>query len=239
MSGGRGWRRWVWNPQSAQWRQALLKVHLWTGLASGLYIVVICVSGSAVVFRREVSRWFMPADHAFGDPLPRAIRLMEWFVDLHDNLLVGGTGRTLNGLGGFVLMLLVLTGIVLWLPGRTRWPRSLIVPRPSRTRRFIWHLHSALGFWSLFLLFGWAATGIYFGFPEPFESTFNALAGDSPDYPRPGEALLLLLIRMHFGRFGGLDVRITWVLLGLIPIVLLVTGIIVWWRRRAPLVAER
>jgi uncharacterized iron-regulated membrane protein len=238
MSRRMAWRRWVANPQSAQWRQALLKVHLWTGLAAGIYIVVISLSGSAVVFRREVSRWFMPPDHAFGDPLPTVIRLMEWCVDLHDNLLAGATGRVVNGVGGFVLMLLALTGLVLWWPGRTRWRRSLIVPRPGRTRRFSWHLHSALGLWSFALLFGWAATGIYFGFPEPFEATFNRLS-DGVTYPRPGEAVLLELIRLHFGRFGGLGIRVSWVVLGLIPVALFVTGFIVWWQRRSPKAAGR
>jgi uncharacterized iron-regulated membrane protein len=232
MSWRNGWRRWIANPQSAPWRQTLLKVHLWTALAAGAYLVVISVSGSAVVFRREVSRSFIPENQGVGDSLPLIVRLTEWFVDLHDNLLAGGTGRVLNGVGGFVLMVLVLTGIVLWWPGKQRWRRSLIVPRPSRTRRFSWHLHSALGVWGFVLLFGWAATGIYFGFPEPFEATFNYLS-DGETYPRPGEAVLLELIRLHFGRFGGLGVRVSWVILGFIPVVLFVTGFIVWLKRRS------
>jgi len=239
MSWRIGWRRWVANPQSAGWRKALLKIHLWTSLITGLYIVLLSVTGSAVVFRREVSRNFMPANHSLGDPMPLAISLMEWFVDLHDNLLAGVLGRKINGVGALFVTLIVLTGIVLWWPGRTRWRKSLIVPRPSRTRRFSWHLHSALGVWSFVLLFGWAFTGVYFAFPAPFEATFNYLAGDSPNYPRPGEGMLLTLIRWHFGRFGGLGVRITWVILGLIPAVLFVTGFVVWWRRRTTLEVNR
>lgn len=226
----RGWRRWVANPQSAPWRRALLKVHLWIGLVTSIYLVVISLSGSAVVFRRELSRWLMPRDHDFSDGFPLAVRMMEWCVDLHDNLLAGSTGRTLNGIGGLVVAVLVLTGAVLWWPGRGRWPSSLVVPRPGRTRRFAWHLHSALGFWSCVLLLGWAVTGFYFAFPEPFEATLNALAADPAAFERPGEELLLTFIRLHFGRFGGLGVRVTWVILGLLPAVLLVTGVIIWWR---------
>ena len=87
----------------------------------GPYIVLISVSGSAVVFRREVSRWFMPSDHEFGDALPLAIRLMEWSVDFHDNLLAGSAGRMINGVAAMFVMLLLITGAVLWWPGKTRW----------------------------------------------------------------------------------------------------------------------
>ena len=234
MDWRKGWRRWVQNPQSASWRKVLLQVHLWVGLAMGLYIVLISVSGSAVVFRREVLRWFMPSDHAFGDALPLAIRLMEWGVDFHDNLLAGSAGRTVNGVAAILVTVLLITGAVLWWPGKTRWPRSLIVPRPAKTRRFSWHLHSALGLWGFVLLFGWAVTGIYFAFPGPFEAAFNYLAADAETYPRPGEEILLTLIRWHFGRFGGLTIRVLWVILGLIPAALFITGFIVWWRRGRP-----
>ena len=39
------------------------------------------------------------------------------------------------------------------------------------------------------------------------------------------------VIAFHFGRFGGLEVRITWAILGLAPAVLFITGFILWWRR--------
>jgi uncharacterized iron-regulated membrane protein len=49
-------------PQSLWLRKALFQVHLWTGLGAGLYIVVISLSGSAIVFRREIARlaWTSP-----------------------------------------------------------------------------------------------------------------------------------------------------------------------------------
>jgi hypothetical protein len=48
-------------------RRALLKIHLWLALAVGLYVIVISVSGSAVIFRPEVNRWAVPrVDDATG-----------------------------------------------------------------------------------------------------------------------------------------------------------------------------
>jgi uncharacterized iron-regulated membrane protein len=50
------WQQWVERPQSLRVRKALATVHLWIGIAAGLYVVLISISGSALVFRRELSR---------------------------------------------------------------------------------------------------------------------------------------------------------------------------------------
>src|SRR5713226_3114732 len=52
------WERWVRNPQSLPLRAAVFQVHLWTGVAIGLYVSVICVSGSILVYRNELFRLF-------------------------------------------------------------------------------------------------------------------------------------------------------------------------------------
>jgi uncharacterized iron-regulated membrane protein len=36
---------------------------------------------------------------------------------------------------------------------------------------------------------------------------------------------------LHVGGFGGLGVRIAWLILGLAPPLLFVTGFIMWWTR--------
>lgn len=263
---------------------------MWIAIAIGVYIVVISISGSAVVFRRELGRTVVPrtvpaavgvaltgesldravratysdyevlsiseprrperpvyvslsrnnveTQHLFdqyastdlGDTYPLVLRLMEWLVDLHDNLLVGQTGRLINGVGGGLTVLLVMTGAIIWWPGRGRWRHSL-VPKPAASSRSLsWHLHSALGIWSLVLLLIWGATAVYFAFPRPFEAMIDYLDADPTDFERP-EGFLLFLIKLHFGRFGGLGVRTTWVILGLLPVVMFITGFIVWWKR--------
>jgi uncharacterized iron-regulated membrane protein len=37
-------------------RKALFQVHLWTGIGTGLYVLLISISGSAIVFRNEIYR---------------------------------------------------------------------------------------------------------------------------------------------------------------------------------------
>ena len=46
------WQRWVQRPQSLAVRKAILQVHLWVGIGVGLYILLISISGSAIVYRR-------------------------------------------------------------------------------------------------------------------------------------------------------------------------------------------
>ncbi len=52
------WTQWVRQPQTLWIRRALFQVHLWMGLAIGLYIVLLSVTGSALVYRVELDRVF-------------------------------------------------------------------------------------------------------------------------------------------------------------------------------------
>ena len=49
------WRR----PQAIWARRALFQIHLWSGLATGIYLAVISLTGSVLVFRVELQRMFM------------------------------------------------------------------------------------------------------------------------------------------------------------------------------------
>jgi len=55
------WKRWLQQPQRVWLRRAIFQVHLWSGLALGLYVVVLSATGSALVYRRElVARFRTP-----------------------------------------------------------------------------------------------------------------------------------------------------------------------------------
>ncbi|PYU32531.1 MAG: hypothetical protein DMG31_10460, partial [Acidobacteria bacterium] len=133
------WQRWLQHPESERLHRALFQVHLWLGMLAGLYLFVMSVSGSAIVFRNELE--------VSADPKSRLFRLVEWLVDLHTNLLSGDTGRRLNGIGAICFTLLCLTGAVIWWPGITHWRRSLSVNWRSSFARINWDLHNTLGFW--------------------------------------------------------------------------------------------
>jgi uncharacterized iron-regulated membrane protein len=66
-------------PQSAFFRRALFQVHLWTGIAVGLYVFVVCVTGAALTFRIDLQRAEYP--HLFtpstGGPLAEPGSIMD------------------------------------------------------------------------------------------------------------------------------------------------------------------
>ncbi len=46
-----------------------------------------------------------------------------------------------------------------------------------------------------------------------------------------GERLSLAVYSIHYGDFGGLPVKVAWAILGLAPLLLVVTGYVMWWNR--------
>jgi len=282
-----GWEKWVRRPQKVWVRKALFQVHLWTGIALGIYVFLVCVSGSVAVFNSELYSAFLPAprtveitgpllsranlkaaaqrahpgatitriniwqnpheaavlslgattygDQRFVDPYtgrdlgtarPMGLRMVSFFSQMHMNLLMGYDGRLMNGFGGFVASILSMTGIVIWWPGIRRWRASLTIRRNANPKRLNWDLHSAIGFWTFVIVFMWAITGAYLVFPRPFDSAMHLV-------PYAGKFVDLRVIAhpVHVGDFAGWPIKAVWVLLGLAPAVLFVTGFIMWWNR--------
>ena len=231
------WDGWLRRPKSVWLRRAIFQIHLWTGIILGLYVLVISISGSAIVFRNELynSLWpgprtvaisgprlthdqlrqaahraypkyklswiwdNRPPDQAIelwltrngnrkerlfnpytgedlGESRPYTIQFLAWLADLHINLLSGSTGRLVNGVGAIFVVLLAVTGVVLWWPGVRGWRRALIIGRASNWKRFNWELHSVIGFWLLPVVLVFGLVGIYAGFPRPFQVMVNKIA---------------------------------------------------------------
>ena len=50
-----------WNrPRELWWRKALFRVHQCCGLTLGAYFVVVCLTGSLVVYKKELERLQIP-----------------------------------------------------------------------------------------------------------------------------------------------------------------------------------
>ena len=147
------WQRWLTRPQDVLLRKALFQIHLWTGIGIGLYILMISVTGSILVFRREL--FIRSEDGRIGGDAP----YIPWLLDLHDNLLAGETGRTVNGIAAILLLLLAITGAVIWWPGVRTWRRSLFVETQASWKRLNWNLHSVLGIWFLLFVLMWGGHG--------------------------------------------------------------------------------
>lgn len=215
-------------PQMVWWRKALFQVHLWAGVILAVYMIAISVSGSILVYQRDLQddaprllqnhgatdpdfdpivavaqqaypgepldnidlrtlhRRVVPVGLKAGDRdrvvyvdsvsrqivgeeiLQERHAVLQFLEVLHNELAAGPDGATVNGIGGFLLTLMSVTGIVLWWPGRKNWKRALNVKWNARFARVNWDLHSAFGFWTLLLVGMWGITGAYFIFPQPF-----------------------------------------------------------------------
>jgi uncharacterized iron-regulated membrane protein len=99
-----------------------------------------------------------------------------WIADLHFRLLAGQVGFIINGIGGLFLVLLCLTGIVLWWPGIKTWVRALTINFKRSWKRINFDLHSAVGFWLLAFVFMWALSGAYFVWPQKFEAFVDSFS---------------------------------------------------------------
>ena len=54
---------------------------------------------------------------------------------------------------------------------------------------------------------------------------------DTFEQERTGDVLIRWAVRLHFGRWRSHTLKAVWVVLGLLPAVMLVTGAAMWWRR--------
>jgi len=285
-------------PRTVLIRKIAFQIHLWIGLGIGLYVVLLSLTGSALVFRREMDRAFAPdrpvrdparqvmtvealtaaARRAYpdypiafvgqiqrrnpviqidftgpdgetverefsaytgedlGDPFPPSSEWLLWVVSLHDELLLprDQSGRFWNGMGSILATLLCITGAIVWWPGIMTWRRAISVKRKASWKRVNFDLHSALGFWFFSIIFIWALSGIYLSLPSQFMDVVNYFFGPQPDQlqnVRVVDVMIEWMVRLHFGRWRSHTLKAVWVLIGLIPFAMFVTGFIMWWNR--------
>jgi uncharacterized iron-regulated membrane protein len=300
------WQRWVRQPRKIWLRRALFQAHLWSGIAVGLYILLMSVTGSALVYRNELYRAVTPepivskasgprltdeqlAENArrlypgyrvvsitralhldqpvdvwlrrgdkikkrqfdprsggdLGDSIPTGIWLVSELLDLHDNLLAGPTGREVNGAGALALVVLAVTGLAIWWPGIRTWRRSLTLHRGVGWKRWNWHLHSMIGFWSFGFMLVFGLSGIYLCIPQPVQDFADFLEPPTAANAglRIGDRIIYWLAYLHFGRINGIGIpcrgpglcdqttKAVWAVFGLVPAAMFVTGAIMWWNR--------
>lgn len=300
------WQRWVSQPQTVWLRKAVFQVHMWSGIGLGLYVLVVSVTGSIVVYSNEMyraatrtpivvtqsgprlsddelkaaatrayrgstiisigsgqrldqavnigltvgggrkDRLFNPyTGEDLGESVPFGIKFVSKLLELHDDLMAGNTGRIVNGFGAVMLIVLALTGIVVWWPGIKAWPRSLVLHRNVGWRRFNWELHSVIGFWTLGIIMLFGLSGAYLGNPQFFQDFADRLQPptDANAGVRAVDRIIYWLAYLHFGRINGIGIpcrgpglcdqtiKFIWAIAGLTPAAMFVTGTVMWWNR--------
>ena len=195
------WQQWVERPEKFWIRQAIFHFHVWLGAVATAYVLLMSLSGCVIVFRNELS----------------PIISIEWLVRLHQHPLPGYAGDIVNALGACSILVLGITGAVVWWPGRAYWRRSLTVDWRARGPRISWDAHSAFGFWFLLFVVLWGVSGLYLAQSRLFEGLLP-------------EQLLFDLAELHFGRFNRAT-EVLWAASGLVLALLACTGLFIFCRR--------
>ena len=176
-----------------------------------------------------------------GETIPPGVRTIDWLVSLHDDLLGGFTGRTVNGVGAVFLTVLCVTGAIIWWPGTKTWRRSLNVQWNAG-----WKAHELGSAQRDRVLDVCARLDVGRERHLPRLPAAVRSAGRLPRaarrrraWPRAGDVALEWLAKLHFGRFAGVKTKALWAFMGLIPPALFVTGALMWWNRVLRPVASR
>ena len=235
---------------------------------------------------------------------------LQWFYDLHADLLTGGTGRKVNAWFAFLLATGATVGLLLWWRGIRHWKLGLEYRTQASWKRQSWDLHNLGGFIFYLPLLLLSLTGAYYAYEPAFGWVISAMTGGPSIIPppklqqsnapwrpldeiaknaldalpgstlsminfpqKPGEAMSLrlklpsdphriglnwvyldptsgnvlrldrfseqplgvqmmrLMTPVHYGTIGGYATRILWIMAGLMPGVLFVTSLLMWWNR--------
>ncbi len=100
--------------------------------------------------------------------------VMTWIMELHTELFMGAFGRKLIGLTGLLLVGSLLTGLLLWWPGRRRIRSSLKLHPGGGRQRLLFDLHRLTGVSSAAVLLTVALTGFHFAYPGILEGLFKS-----------------------------------------------------------------
>lgn len=212
-------------------RKLFREVHLWLGIASGIIIFLVCLSGTIYTFKDEIQemiepeRYFVenaqdtprlsledliakveqeqggkvnaltiphdpsrvlmfnviqPEEKGRGKNLPlnpyngritttEEAKVGEFFMlmfRLHRWLLLDTEiGRPIVGWATIIFTLIVLSGMVIWIPQKVKnWKQGLKIKWSGNWKRINHDLHNTLGFYSSFLLLIMSLTGLFWSF---------------------------------------------------------------------------
>ena len=111
---------------------------------------------------------------------------MQWFFDLHAYLLGGDTGEFLNGFVGLATIILGLTGLVVWWPGRAHWLFGFRYGWGTSWKRQNYDIHKLVGFYSSVAVIVVAASGLVYTWPSLFRGITERVTGSRvmTDAPR-------------------------------------------------------
>lgn len=110
--------------------------------------------------------------------------LMSWLYELHMHLLAGELGSQIVGWSGVAMLVLLVSGTVVWWP-RGSWRKALAFKRNAPPIRRLRDLHKLAGLWSLALLFILVGTGALLALPSVKTQLLAAVITTPDKVPDP------------------------------------------------------
>ncbi|MCE7043615.1 PepSY domain-containing protein [Dyadobacter sp. CY312] len=88
----------------------------------------------------------------------------EVVIRLHRYLCMGDTGKIITGISCICFLVIMITGLVLWWPGRKNRKQRFKVKWDASPKRLNWDLHAVFGFYALPFVFLIASTGLVWSY---------------------------------------------------------------------------
>lgn len=219
-------------------RQFFHQIHLWLSIPLGILISVICLTGAILVFEKEITEIMYPeiqVTQVEGQQVrkqrPEFIRqvraLHRWLLDAPAKKGESSVGKTVVGITTVVMIVILISGIVIWVPRNNRTLKNrLQISCTKGWRRFWYDSHVALGFYSTLFLLIMALTGLTWSFSGYRTFMYDLFSN------LPIDNLRRFFYSLHTGTWGGLTTRILYFLTALIGGILPLSGYYLWWKKR-------
>lgn len=116
-----------------------------------------------------------PAVQIYVDPVsgtvmgtaPAALPpILAFAHQLHGNFLMAQPGRRFVGYLGLAMVILGISGLVLWWPKKGQWRHAFIVRRTAKGLRFHRELHGMLGIWMYVVFIAVSFSGMALAWPQ-------------------------------------------------------------------------
>ncbi|MEL7541271.1 MAG: PepSY-associated TM helix domain-containing protein [Pseudomonadota bacterium] len=130
--------------------------------------------------------YFAPGADAFSDRFYWFERPETITFEVHAHLVAGGIGEILVGYVGLAAFIMLVTGLVIWWPGRHSFSLQRLKPN-TQSRRSLLRNHAAFGVVLSAPLMFLIGTGVMTAFPDQTKAVLASLAGgDAPQIDDPG-----------------------------------------------------
>lgn len=219
-------------------RKFFHQIHLWLSIPLGILISVICLTGAILVFEKEITEIMYPETQVTqveGQQVRkqrpeffRQVRaLHRWLLDAPAKKGESSVGKTVVGITTVVMIVILISGIVIWVPRNNRTLKNrLQISCTKGWRRFWYDSHVALGFYSTLFLLIMALTGLTWSFSGYRTFMYDLFSN------LPIDNLRRFFYSLHTGTWGGLTTRILYFLTALSGGILPLSGYYLWWKKR-------